>query len=134
MRIETARIRDWGSFHDVFAEAFGFPDSCGRNMDAWIDCLTYLDEPEAGMSAVHVPQGGVVTLQLDAVDDFAARCPEQYCAVVECSAFVNWRRLELGAAPVLALSFFKSDESARIGRTGSHSLRRVVGIPLSLSP
>ena len=75
VRIDTARIRDWDSFHGVFAEAFGFPDFYGRNMDAWIDCLTYLDDPAAGMSAVHAPKGGVVTLQLDGVDDFAVRCP-----------------------------------------------------------
>ena len=39
VEIDTARITDWGTFHDVFAEAFGFPDFCGRNMDAWIDCI-----------------------------------------------------------------------------------------------
>jgi len=110
VRIDTARIQNWDSFHDVFAEAFGFPDFYGRNMDAWIDCLTYLDDPAAGMSAVHVPQGGVVTLQLDGVDDFAVRCPEQYRAIVECSAFVNWRCVEHGAAPLLTLSFFKSGD------------------------
>jgi len=32
-------------------------------------------------------------------------CPEQYDAVVECAAFVNWRRAEAGDEPVLALSF-----------------------------
>jgi hypothetical protein len=30
---------------------------------------------------------------------------EQYDAIVECSAFVNWRRIERGLPPVLALSF-----------------------------
>jgi Barstar (barnase inhibitor) len=76
-------------------------------MDAWIDCMTYLDEPAAGMSAVHAPPGCVLVLQLDEARDFASRCPEQYAAVVECSAFVNWRRLEKGANAVLALSFYK---------------------------
>ena len=35
VRIDTKRIRDWASFHDVFAEALGFPDFYGRNMVAW---------------------------------------------------------------------------------------------------
>ncbi len=35
VRIDTNRIVDWNSFHDVFAEAFGFPDFYGRNMNAW---------------------------------------------------------------------------------------------------
>jgi len=36
---------------------------------------------------------------------FANRCPEQYSAVIECAAFVNWRRLEMGDPSVLALNF-----------------------------
>jgi hypothetical protein len=106
--IDTRRISDWDTFHDVFADVFGFPDFYGRNMNAWIDCLTSLDEPHDGMMKVHVAPGQVVALQLEHVGDFSSRCPEQYAALVECSAFVNWRRIELGQPPVLALSFFKS--------------------------
>ncbi len=105
--IPTNRIHDWASFHDVFAEAVGFPSFYGRNMNAWIDCMTSLDDPDAGMSRVHVRNGGVLTLQLEDVDDFAARCSEQYAAIVEASAFVNWRRIEQGGVAVVALSFFK---------------------------
>jgi hypothetical protein len=105
--LDTRRITDWDSFHAVFAEAFGFPDFYGRNMDAWIDCMTSLDDPDAGMTQVHAPSGGVLVLQREDVDDFSRRCPEQYAAVVECSAFVNWRRIEVGEPAVLALSFFK---------------------------
>jgi hypothetical protein len=106
--IDADKIRDWDSFHDVFAEAFGFPGFYGRNLDAWIDCMTYLDDPEAQTSKVHVPPGGVVTIQIDHVDEFAARCPDEYRALVECAAFVNWRRIEQGEPSVLALSFAKS--------------------------
>ena len=81
-------------------------------MDAWIDCMTCLDDPDAGMSSVNVNPGEMITLQLDHVDDFALRCPEQYDAIVECSSFVNWRRIEKGAPPVLALSFYKSPHAS----------------------
>ncbi len=37
--------------------------------------------------------------------DFARRCPEQYEAVLDCTAFVNYRRMGVGDKPVLALSF-----------------------------
>lgn len=47
--IPADRILDWQSFHDVFAEAMGFPSYYGRNMDAWIDCMTYADEPSMEM-------------------------------------------------------------------------------------
>jgi hypothetical protein len=59
------------------------------------------------MTAVHADPGGVVTIQVDHVDDFAARCPREYQDLVECTAFVNWRRIERGSAPVLALSFYR---------------------------
>lgn len=39
-------IVGWESFHDVFAETLGFPAFYGRNMDAWIDCMTSADEPQ----------------------------------------------------------------------------------------
>lgn len=105
--LDCNSIKDWDSFHDEFARVFGFPGFYGRNMDAWIDCLTSLDAPEDGMSTVHCERGSVVTLALSNVEAFAERCPEQYDAVIECSAFVNWRRLEAGDPSVLALSFHR---------------------------
>ena len=78
--------------------------SAPHNMDAWIDCLTYRDEDD-GMASVVVPLGDVLTLQLDEGRTFGQRCPEQYAALIECGAFVNWRRIETGDRPILALSF-----------------------------
>jgi hypothetical protein len=54
VRIDATSIRDWNSFHAVFKQAMGFPDFYGANMDAWIDCMSYLDDPAAGMTAQHV--------------------------------------------------------------------------------
>lgn len=105
--IDTDRIHDWDSFHDVFAEVLGFPEFYGRNLNAWIDCMTDLDNPGTGMTSIHCSPNSVVTLQLRNVDSFAKRCPDQYAALVECAAFVNWRRIETAAPAVLALAFFK---------------------------
>jgi RNAse (barnase) inhibitor barstar len=105
--IDTRQITDCETFHSVCQAAFGFPDLYGRNMNAWIDCMTSLDAPEDGMTSVHVPEGHALALQLEHAGDFARRCPEQYEAIIECAAFVNWRRMERGRPAVLALSFFK---------------------------
>ncbi len=56
--VPVSEIKDWDTFHTVFAHVFGFPDYYGRNMNAWIDCMTYLDDtancqsllPKAGSS------------------------------------------------------------------------------------
>ncbi len=65
VRIDCDRIIDWESLHDVFAEALGFPGFYGRNMNAWVDCLTSLDAPADGMTAVHAPPGGVLVADLE---------------------------------------------------------------------
>jgi Barstar (barnase inhibitor) len=103
--IDCARIRDWDSFHDQFAAVFGFPGFYGRNMNAWIDCMTSLDKPDDGMTSIHARRGNVLTLQLENVSPFRGQHPELYAAIIECAAFVNWRRLEVGEPAVLAISF-----------------------------
>jgi len=51
-------------------------------MNAWIGCLTYADDDEAGMSAPAnmAGKGDVLILQFADAADFASRCPEQYAA------------------------------------------------------
>jgi hypothetical protein len=102
--IDARRITDEGSFHDVFAEAFGFPGFYGRNMNAWIDCMGCMHDPDASLATVGVPAGEVCVIRLTHAADFAARCPAQYAALVECTAFVNWRNLNGGA--MIALAFY----------------------------
>ncbi|HEY4646882.1 MAG TPA: barstar family protein, partial [Steroidobacteraceae bacterium] len=52
-RVDGSRIHDWASFHDEFNRTFAFPDFYGRNMDAWIDCMSSLDEPSAQLTGIH---------------------------------------------------------------------------------
>ena len=103
--VDCANIRDWQSFHDEFAVVFGFPEFYGRNMDAWIDCMTSLDKPENLMTRIHAADGEVMTLQLENVGSFREQHPELYAAIVDGLAFVNWRRLEVGERAILSLSF-----------------------------
>jgi hypothetical protein len=53
VRLDASLITDWNSFHTTCRETFGFPEFYGMNMNAWIDCLTYLDEGD-GMSQFHL--------------------------------------------------------------------------------
>ena len=99
-----SQISDWDAFHDTFAATLGFPGFYGRNMDAWIDCITSADQDD-GMTAVTVAAGDVLTLQLEDCNTFRARCPDIYAKLIECAAFVNWRRIEVGERAIVALSF-----------------------------
>jgi hypothetical protein len=105
VHIDGSKILDWDSFHDHFCERLGFPEFYGRNMNAWNDCMTSLDAPEDGMSSVHVTSGDILVLCISEAKDLKKRCPDIYDALIECSAFVNYRRIEMGQPAVLALSF-----------------------------
>jgi len=98
--IPADQIRDWDSFHTVFQATLGFPDFYGCNMNAWIDCLTYLDDEMTSFTAA---DGESLTLRIDNAPDFQRRCPEQYLALIEAAGIVNSRRVEMGRSPVLAL-------------------------------
>ena len=102
IRIDGTKIKDPVSFFDEFARVFGFPAFFGRDMDAWIDCMTNLDEE---FNAVCVQPGELVCVALDGAADFKAQCPEMFQAFVECASFVNWRRLEIGESAILVVSF-----------------------------
>lgn len=104
-RIQGRNIRDWDSFHDEFNRVFGFPEFYGRNMNAWIECMTSLDSIADALTSIHVEPGAVLGLEIEDAAYLKSACPEQYEAIVEGAAFVNWRRIDDGEGPVLALSF-----------------------------
>jgi hypothetical protein len=89
----------------VFAQSFGFPRFYGRNMDAWIDCMTELDDPDAGMTSVHGSASDPLILLLDNVDSMPAEILQ---AMVECAAFFNWRRIDADEPAMLILAFQKA--------------------------
>ncbi len=109
-RIECANINDWDSFHDEFNRVFEFPDFYGRNMDAWIDCMTSIDAPDDGLTGIHCEKDHFLTIELANVDELQGDRLEYFKAIADCAAFVNWRRIEVGQKPVLALSYHRSAE------------------------
>ncbi len=123
VEVDTIRIRGWETSHGVFDELLGFPGFYGRIVDAWIDRLTSLDEPDDGLTTVHPARGGMLVLSVTDVTHFASRCPEIYDALVECTAFVNYRNFDVGESPVFALSYWKKTSNKPLHRT---SLRLAV--------
>lgn len=106
VEIDCSKIKTFRDLHDEFDEKFGFPDFYGRNMDAWIDCMTSLDCPEDCMTKIHAPVNGFVVIKLLDIDKMIEILPSAYRAIVDSVAFVNFRKMELGESPVLALSYY----------------------------
>ena len=100
VRIQTRQIKDWDTFHSVFATAMGFPDFYGGNMNAWIDCMTYFDD---GMTRFTINSGELLHLEIVDTKKVSDRNPEIFQALIHAVAFVNARRLADGDPPVLAL-------------------------------
>ena len=105
VRIDASRISDWESFHDVFSSEMGFPEFYGRNMNAWIDCMTSVDEPRDGMTTIHATSKDPLTIHLDNANSMP---DEIFAGLNECAAFVNWRRIEISEPPVLTLSYWRT--------------------------
>ncbi|MDQ3043156.1 MAG: barstar family protein [Acidobacteriota bacterium] len=106
VRLNSKQIKDWKSFHLLCKSKFGFPDFYGTNMNAWIDCLSCLDnEEEDRMSRFTLEKGELLHIEISDTEDFNSRLPEIFDALVECSAFVNRRYVDDGKPPVLSLLF-----------------------------
>ncbi|MBD3626306.1 MAG: barstar family protein [Rhodobacteraceae bacterium] len=104
VEIDAGDLATWPDFQAAFARARGFPDFCGRDMNAWIDCLTAVDDADAGLSTVNVSRGDILTVMPKNYRQFRSAAPGIPEALNECTALVNWRPIETGEPPVLALA------------------------------
>lgn len=104
VRINTDLITDWNSFHDLFKIIFGFPDFYGKNMNAWIDCMSYIDEKEAGMTSFWINKTDTLVIELINSEAFKQRCLDIYLGLLECAAFVNSRKSERKDGAMIALA------------------------------
>ena len=93
IKIDSKEIKDWDSFHNIFAKTFEFPYYYGKNMDAWIDCMDELVNE-------------ITLLDLGDCSELNIKCPDIVEAILDCSAFVNYRKLESKETPVLLVSMF----------------------------
>lgn len=101
--IDAAEITDRAAFHAVFYRELGFTGFYGNNMDAWLDCMSYVHHPESGMISVTIKPGELAILQMSNVRIFRKNCRDLYENLIEGIGFVNSRLLEIGESPAWAL-------------------------------
>jgi len=96
MRIEIdfKKIVDWNSFHEIFKKIMGFPDFYGKNNNAWIDCMSYIDDKEAGMSEITITPGRNLEIVILGTECGAKNCPKVFLGFMELVADVNQRFIE----------------------------------------
>lgn len=102
VRLDGHHIGNWAAFHDTCRSAFGFPDFYGRNMNAWIDCLSDLRD-QGGMSSFVLGADDVLQIEVLHSDALRRQAPGILAALEDCTAEVNERYAENGEKPALAL-------------------------------
>ena len=90
-KIDGKKLTDWNSFHSEFKSELNFPDYYGENMDAWIDCVDDLTEKPT-------------ILQIENGKFLKENAPDLLNAILECGAFVNYRKTQFGEQPNLIIA------------------------------
>ena len=89
--IQGKRLKNWKTFHSEFKKEMGIPYYYGENMNAWIDCVDELSyEP--------------TILQIENGKYLKENVPELFNTILECGAFVNYRKIEVGEKPNLIIA------------------------------
>jgi hypothetical protein len=102
VRLDGERINDWDSFHAECQREFGFPEGYGRNMDAWVDCLSYLRDEE-GMSKFRLGSDETLKIELSHTDLLRMKMPEILDDLTFCIMAINERYEDYGEKPALNL-------------------------------
>lgn len=100
--LDGRKIGDWRAFHAECQAEFGFPEFYGRNMDAWIDCLSSLRDAD-GMSKFVLGPDEILQIEVLNTSVLLRKAPEILEALQECVQEVNERYVENGEKPGLSL-------------------------------
>ena len=102
VRVQTSQIVDEASFHLVLKDLFGFPSWYEANMDAWIDCMSYLDDPERNITGFELAPNEVLVTELVGAESFVERSPRVFSRFIGANVAVSERyREQMGEARVL---------------------------------
>jgi hypothetical protein len=108
VKIDSKKISDWNSFHQVFKEAIGFPDFYGMNSNAWIDCMSDLrgtDQREVMSNKVLLGDEECLNLEIMDSVNFKERLPDIFAGLVDLTSAVNQRSSRKGKEPSIAIMF-----------------------------
>jgi len=95
-------ITDEASFHAQCVQVFGFPEFYGNNIDAWVDCLSYLRDDE-NMTKFRLKSNEVLEIVVQDGEAMKAQVPDLLEEITFCVAGINERYEDYGEKPALKL-------------------------------
>ncbi|MBS0307741.1 MAG: barstar family protein [Proteobacteria bacterium] len=102
VQLDGNTIADWPGFHTACKTAFGFPDFYGNNMNAWVDCLSYLRDDE-GMTRFKLAADEILDIEISHADTLRQRIPDLFDELAFCIEAINERYADYGEKPALKL-------------------------------
>lgn len=105
--LNANEFSSWDYFHDYFSKSFGFPDWYGRNMNAWIDLMTYLDDPDDSTTTFKIDPSDVLIIEINNCSNLTGIQDEVLQTIIDCCSFVNYRRMDLSERPFILLAYGK---------------------------
>ena len=101
--LPTREITDRETFHTVSERVFGFPKWYGRNMDAWLDCMSCVGDADAGRTCISLAPGELLLIMVPEAESFRERAPDVFAHFIDCTGFANRRFIDAGGPPRIAL-------------------------------
>ncbi len=103
--IDFTKIKDLETFHVAFNETLGFPQFQGNNLDAWIDCMSSIDDPDAVPSSITMSPDESLEMIIIGTEIALKNCPDVFNAFLEGTASVNQRFLKKRSKTILKIIF-----------------------------
>ena len=100
--LNGAAILSWETFHSECQRVFGFPDTYGNTIDAWVDCLSYLRDAD-GMTKFRLKPNEVLEIVVKDAAAMRECVPDLLEEMTFCVAGINERYEDYGEKPALAL-------------------------------
>jgi hypothetical protein len=102
LRLDGDLIRTWNEFHSQCAAVFGIPEFYGRNLDAWIDCVSDM-RSDSRMTKFRLASGQVLQIELADSGTVRTVAPEIFSGFLDVVMAVNQRGRESGYGPLVSL-------------------------------
>lgn len=102
VELDGKTIIDWPTFHQACKSAFGFPEFYGGNMDAWVDCMSYLRDDD-GMTRFRLQENEVLTITIANAAALRTAAPDILDDLQFCIEAINDRYTDYGEKAALAL-------------------------------
>ena len=103
VHLNGEQLTTWEEFHAQCQGAFGFPDFYGRNLDAFIDCLSYLRDDD-GMSKFRLKPNEKLRIEVKQSEVLRQKAPDILAELAFCIDALNERYADYGELPALELA------------------------------